>query len=35
MLLENLIPLVIVSVVIFGVLWFVLEAAALLGGRKS
>lgn len=35
MFLENLIPLVLVSAIIFGVLWFVIEAAALLGSRKS
>jgi hypothetical protein len=35
MFLENLIPLLLVSAVIFGVLWFAVEAAALLGGRKS
>jgi hypothetical protein len=35
MFLENVIPLVIVSAVIFGVLWFVVEAAALFGNRRS
>jgi hypothetical protein len=33
--LENLIPLMIVSAVIFGVLWLVFEAATLFGNRKS
>jgi hypothetical protein len=33
--LENLIPLVILSAVVFGVLWLVIEASAMLGSRKS
>jgi hypothetical protein len=33
--LENLIPLVILSAVVFGVLWLVIEASAMLGNRKS
>jgi hypothetical protein len=33
--LENLIPLVLVSAIVFGVLWLVIEASAMLGNRKS
>lgn len=32
---ENMIPLMILIAVIFGVLWFVIEAASLHGDRKS
>jgi hypothetical protein len=32
---ENLIPLTILIAVIFGVLWFVIEAASLHGDRRS
>ena len=35
MMLENMIPLILVSAVIFGVLWLVIEAASLHGDRKS
>ena len=35
MMLENLIPLVLVVAVIFGALWLFIEAAALLGNRRS
>lgn len=32
---ENLIPLTILIAIIFGVLWFVIEAASLHGDRRS
>lgn len=32
---ENIIPLTLLIVVIFGVLWFVIEAASLYGDHKS
>ncbi len=35
MLFENLIPLAALVAVIFGVLWLIIEAASLIGDRRS